>query len=65
MGVEPRASGQFTVRIQGSKTAQADTYFPPSARKTARSMLFSPENADLDVGLVSPVGYFYYVNSEG
>ena len=65
-GVEPRASGQFTVRIGGGETAQSDTYFPLSARETVRiDAIFSPENANLDVGLAAPDGYFYYINIDG
>ena len=63
---ETRASGSFTVKIEGGATARAGTAFPLSARETVQiDAIFSPRNTNLDVGLLAPDGNFYYLNIDG
>ena len=64
--IQTRASGHFTVEIEANSTAKSTSDFPLSAGETVRiDAIFSPEGANLDVGLIAPDGYYYYLNING
>ena len=64
--IETRATGTFTVRIDPDSTTRANSSFPLATGETVRiDAIFTPEDADLDFGLVAPDGKFYFLSTTG
>lgn len=63
---QTRASGRFTVEIEANSKARSTSDFPLSAGENVRiDAIFSPEDTNLDVGLIAPDGYYYFFNISG
>ena len=64
--IETRATGTFTIRIDPHSTTRANSSFPLATGETMRiDVIFTPEDVDLDFGLVAPNGKFYFLSTTG
>lgn len=60
-----RATGSFEMSIGANKNVSADTTFPLAAGETVHiRAYYSPENADIDFGLIDPNGTYHFVNGK-
>lgn len=60
-----RATGSFEMSIGANKNVSADTTFPLAAGETVHiRAYYTPENADIDFGLIDPNGTYHFVNGK-
>ena len=58
---EERATNKFNWNVQPDTTSKASTAFSLESGETVEiNCTFSPQNADVDFGLIAPNGRFYY-----
>lgn len=61
-----RATGSFDWTISPKKAMVGDTKFSLGQNETVTiNCTFSPKDTDIDIGLVAPDGYFYYISAKG
>lgn len=61
-----RATGQFDMEVPANTLASASTSFPLEAGETVTiKASYTPFSASVDFGLISPDGYFHYINVTG
>lgn len=56
----PWASGSFSMSVPGNSAVSADSSFPLAAGETVRINASYTPDANMDFGLVDPVGKFHY-----
>ena len=64
--VNTRATSSFTITLGAGLSAEADEEFLLSAGETVRlRVIYTPEVANVNIGLVAPDGDYYYLNVSG
>ena len=60
-----RASGRFSLDIEGNTLANSSTSFPLEVGETVTiNASYSPRSASVDFGLIAPDGLFYSLNTD-